>query len=77
MKQERYLTLHGASCASCAYAIEKFGRRLDGVQDIHVDGLYARVKVDFSIEEEQQQNRSLRKLIDLVRKIGYDAAINC
>jgi len=75
MKQERYITLHGASCASCAYAIEKFGRRLDGILDIHVDGLNARVKVDFSFEQEQRQNRSLRKLIELVRKIGYDASI--
>ncbi|MGC9312163.1 MAG: cation transporter [Sediminispirochaetaceae bacterium] len=75
MKKERYLNLHGANCASCAFAIEKFGRRLEGVADIQVDGLNSQVKVDFDIEEEERQNSTLKSIVDLVRRIGYDADI--
>lgn len=75
MKKERYLNLHGANCASCAFAIEKFGRRLEGVTDIQVDSLNSQVKVDFDIEEEERQNSTLKSIVDLVRRIGYDADV--
>ena len=75
MKQKRYLNLHGANCASCAYAIEKFGRRLDGVADIQVDTLNAQVKVDFDTDEEDRQDSILKKILSLIRRIGYDAEI--
>jgi len=76
MKQERFLKLHGANCASCAYAIEKFGRRLDGVSDIEVDTLNAQVKVDLETDEEDRQDGILKEIVDLVRRIGYDAEIS-
>ncbi len=69
------MNLHGANCSSCAFAIEKYGRRLEGVTDIQVDSLNARVKVDFDIEEEDRQNSTLKSIVDLVRRIGYDADI--
>lgn len=75
MKKERYLNLYGANCASCAFAIEKFGRRLEGVADIQVDSLNSQVKVDFDTEEEGRQNSTLKSIVDLVRRIGYDADI--
>lgn len=75
MKKERYLKLHGANCASCAFAIEKFGRRLEGVTDIQVDTLNSQVKVDFDIEEEERQNSTLKNIVGLIRRIGYDADI--
>ena len=75
MKKERYLKLHGAHCSSCAFAIEKFGRRLEGVTDIQVDSLNSQVKVDFDIEEEERQNSTLKNIVGLIRRIGYDADI--
>ena len=75
MKQERFLKLHGANCASCTFAIEKFGRRLDGVTDIEVDTLNAQVKVGLDTDEKGRQDSILDKIVDLVRRIGYDAEI--
>lgn len=76
MKHERYMQLHGATCPSCALAIEKYGRKLNGVEDIQVDSFNSRMRVNFSIEDEKDQNIALEKLIELVKRIGYNAAIS-
>jgi copper chaperone CopZ len=75
MKTERYLRLYGANCPSCAYTIERVGKRLPKVQDVHVDTANARVEVDFDSADEQEQKVTLAKLVEVIQRIGYDATV--
>lgn len=62
------LDLEGATCASCAYTIEHLGRKIEGIEDISVDTLNAQIRV-----KSNGDGRVLGKIVDIVRKIGYDA----
>ncbi|HDQ15199.1 MAG TPA: heavy-metal-associated domain-containing protein [Sediminispirochaeta sp.] len=75
MKTTRYLDLQGAHCASCAYSIERIGRKMNGVSDVRVDTSASRVEVSFADSDEDQQRSSLEKIIQVVRRLGYDAAV--
>ena len=75
MKTKRYLDLKGATCASCAYTIERAGRKMDGVEDIRVDSGVSRVTVTFSEPEEEKQQQVLEKIIKVIQILGYDAEI--
>ena len=67
--KDHVIDLEGATCASCAYTIEHAGRRIEGVEDIRVDAANAEIHVRSSGE------RPLQKIVDVVRKIGYNARI--
>ncbi|MGM0432651.1 MAG: cation transporter [Spirochaetota bacterium] len=75
MKMKRYLHLKGATCASCAYTIEKVGRKMDGVEDIRVNSGLSQVEVTVSQPDEEKQTEILENIRSVVRKIGYDADI--
>jgi cation transport ATPase len=75
MKTNRYLDLKGATCASCAYTIERTGRKLDGVEDVHVDAADAKVEVTFSEHEADKQREVLEKIQKVIQLLGYDADI--
>ncbi len=75
MNTERYLQLYGANCPSCAYSIERVGKRLSKVQDVHVDTANARVKIVFDSADEQEQKVTLAKLVEVIQRIGYDATV--
>ncbi len=64
--------LDGATCPSCAYAIEHLGRKLAGVRDVHVDVNEATVEVDYAGEVESEV---LAAIPEIVRRIGYSAGL--
>lgn len=72
---QRKLNLQGATCPSCAYSIEHYGRKLTGVQDIKVEAGLSEVRVDLNIHDEEAQDELLNKLIKVVQSMGYDASI--
>ena len=57
-------------CVSCMHAIERNGRRIDGVRDVHVDLAAKEVRVIYDGREDV-----LRKIPDLVRMLGHDVAL--
>jgi copper chaperone CopZ len=75
MEYRRTLQLQGANCASCAYSIEHIGRKLKGVDEVKVDAASETVTVDFSEGDHQFQQQALHKIIEVVRKLGYEATI--
>jgi len=75
MKSERYLKLYGANCTSCAYTIERVGKRLSPVESVHVDISNSQAKVVFDSEESEEQRVALAKLIEVIQRIGYDATV--
>lgn len=65
------LSIEGADCASCVFAIEYNGRKLSGVVDVHVDVNSHRIHVDY----EDDKNYPLEAISDIVDKLGYKAKI--
>jgi copper chaperone CopZ len=57
-------------CASCAYTIEKLGRKVSGVHEVRVDLGTREIRVDYDGER-----TSLEAICALVDRIGHDAAI--
>ncbi len=72
---QRKLKLQGATCPSCAYSIEHYGRKLSGIEDIKVDAGLSEVRVDMNVHDDEAQDALLNKLIKMIQSIGYDASI--
>lgn len=72
---KRYLDLRGATCASCAYTIERTGRKLDGVEDIRVNSAVSKVEVSFTEPQAEKQHEILEKIRNVIHLLGYDADI--
>lgn len=64
------LDVNGASCPSCAYTIERAGRRVPGVRDIRVDVNAHQVRVRYD-----GNPRALGGVQDIVRRLGYTATL--
>jgi copper chaperone CopZ len=64
------LDLDGAHCASCAYAIEHLGRKVQGVTDIAVDSAQGEIRVEY-----KGNPGSLERIVEIVRRLGYEASI--
>ena len=64
------LGLTGADCATCAFTIEHFGRRLEGVRDVFVDTSQKAILVEYSGSADV-----LEEIVHAVKRMGYDAAI--
>jgi copper chaperone CopZ len=64
------LDLDGAHCASCAYAIEHLGRKIQGVKDIAVDAAQKEIRVEY-----EGNPGSLERIVEIVHRLGYDAKI--
>jgi copper chaperone CopZ len=64
------LDLNGANCASCVYAIEHLGRKVDGVNDIEVDAATKEIRVEY-----EGNPGSLERITEIVRRLGYEAKI--
>lgn len=69
--QRAVLDLQGATCTSCKFAIEHYGKRLEGLSDIHVDAPANKIYVEYDGDE-----TILDSIIWVVRKIGYDASVS-
>jgi len=64
------LDVTGANCASCAYAIEHLGRKIQGVSDVQVDAAQQEIRVQYS-----GNPGSLERIAEVVRRLGYDARV--
>jgi copper chaperone CopZ len=57
-------------CPSCSHAIERFGRRLNGVSDIRVDLASRQIRMEFD-----GNTQTVQAIQDFVRKIGHEARL--
>jgi copper chaperone CopZ len=64
------LDVNGANCASCAYAIEHLGRKVQGVSDIKVDAANQEIHVRY-----EGNPGSLERIGEVVRRLGYEAKV--
>lgn len=64
------LDVNGANCASCAYAIEHLGRKIQGVSDVRVDAATREIHVQY-----EGNPGSLERIAEVVRRLGYEARV--
>lgn len=64
--------LHGATCTGCKIAIESYGKKIDGVEDIFVDGPTNQIQVKFTGESKEVED----KIPNLVKMLGYNADLS-
>ena len=64
------ISIIGATCTSCTFAIEHMGEKLEGIEDIWVDKQDSRIYVDYD-----GNTMLLDKICEFVGKIGYKAEI--
>jgi len=66
-KQAR-LKLTGATCPSCAHAIQHAGKKLKGVDKVEVDPVEKIINLDYSGSDD-----AVEAIRDLVDRLGYSA----
>ena len=64
------LDLEGATCTSCAIAIEHAGRRIPGVRDLLVDRGTSTIQVEYDGGDEV-----LSDIRSVVTRLGYEARV--
>jgi copper chaperone CopZ len=64
------LDVKGANCPSCAFAIERAGRRVVGVRDVRVDVTAHEIRVRYDGNPE-----ALRGIEAIVSRLGYKAKV--
>jgi copper chaperone CopZ len=64
------LDVAGANCASCVYAIEHLGRKVQGVEEVRVDPAEQEIHVVYG-----GNPGSLEKIAEIVRRLGYEARV--
>jgi copper chaperone CopZ len=64
------LDVDGAHCASCAYAIEHLGRKVEGISEVSVSSRSQEIRVIHT-----GSPGTLEKIIDIVRRLGYEARV--
>jgi copper chaperone CopZ len=63
---EAVLATDGLRCASCAYAVERLGRKIAGVEEVRVDAATGTIRVTYDGDP-----ASLRKISDIVARLGH------
>ncbi len=66
---EIVLDMLGFGCASCVYTIEKMGRKLAGVKEIHASLGDRQIRITC---EPAQRQQIIEQISDMVRRIGHD-----
>jgi copper chaperone CopZ len=64
------LDVEGAHCPSCAFTIEKLGRRLPGVREVRVDVTRHEIRVDYD-----GTPGTLERIAAIVGNLGYSATV--
>lgn len=64
------LDVNGATCPSCAYTIERAGRKVPGVGEVRVDVNAHEILVDYDGTPE-----ALSGIQAVVSRLGYQAAV--
>ncbi|MCX7030745.1 MAG: heavy metal-associated domain-containing protein [Spirochaetes bacterium] len=60
----------GAHCPSCAFTIEKLGRRVPGVSEVRVDVARHEIRVEYD-----GASGTLERIAGIVAGLGYSAAV--
>lgn len=69
-EKKAILDMLGFGCAACAYTVERLGRKLSGVTDIHVDLSTHEIRVTYTGDDSV-----LDSICDIVSRIGHDAKV--
>ena len=56
-------------CVSCMHAIERMGRRVSGVEEIHVDLANKAIHITHADDDDS----CVDEVVDLVNRIGHEA----
>lgn len=64
------LDVKGAACPSCAFTIERAGRRVAGVREVRVDVNTHEIKVEYDGNPD-----ALRGIEAIVSRLGYEAKV--
>jgi len=64
------LDVNGADCPSCAFTIERIGRRLPGVSEVRVDTARHEIRVDYD-----GAPGTLERIAGIVGRLGYIATV--
>ncbi len=62
------MDMTGFGCTSCAYAIEKAGRRIDGVENMIVDLATHEIRITYN----GNRDDIAAALVALVNRLGHD-----
>lgn len=71
MSRETILKTDGLHCASCAYAVERLGRKVSGVEDVRVDAASGTIVV--RLEDGADSARAIDEVGTIVRRLGHSA----
>lgn len=69
--KELLLDMLGFGCASCAYTIEKVGRRIQGVKSIRVDLAEQLIR----IVHDGDEKAITEEITSMVHRIGHDVRV--
>lgn len=61
----------GFGCGSCAYTIEKMGRKIAGVNDVRVNLADKQIRVTHNGDRDD----IIRQISDIARRIGHDVSV--
>lgn len=64
------LDVKGATCPSCAFTIERAGRRVAGVREVRVDVNTHEIRVEYDGNPD-----ALRGIEAIVSRLGYEAKV--
>ena len=68
--KEAVLDMLGFGCASCAYTVERLGKKIPGVQAIRVDLSLHEIRVAYD-----GNDSILDEICSIVSRIGHDAKV--
>lgn len=68
--REAILDLRGGHCASCAFAIERLGRKVPGISEVRVDPVNSVIRVLY-----EGDPACLERIVEGVSRLGYAARL--
>jgi Cu2+-exporting ATPase len=70
VSRQGVLDVQGAHCPSCAFTIEKLGRKVPGVTEVRVDVTRHEIRVDYD-----GAPGTLESIVGIVARLGYAATV--
>lgn len=64
------LSVDGADCFSCRYAIEHNGKKINGVRSVEMHADTHEIHMDY-----ENNDTAPRQMIDIVKRLGYNASV--
>ncbi len=71
MLKTAILDMHAFGCVSCAYAIERIGRKQPGVHEVAVN----LATYEITVEYEEGHEKSVDGILNYINMIGHDASV--